>query len=451
MMTNDVFDATAVKMHSLLLDLPLELLFQVLEHTDPDTFSMVLLTCKELRNRILKSKALLRRQLSHLPGWCNIANDEWWTSNATADDYLKVFTATSRDVLATNAAVMCDIATWTTDIQRNSKNSIIKPCADGASCTEPHLIFAIASTHDGKICIYNIVLGEVSLAHFIDPPVCENGTIPIVCGMAFRDRSDPDSGCLYDLVVLYRMGPHKYTGKRSDRGHDDMRVILYKFREGVINPTIRALVNFKSLRLYRSSISISISPEGSTIVIPPCSLLSSCIIIQRRVPSLYEPEARSTPRRDVSEDEASGTREMYESDASIYEHDYSAVTWRYHQPCWLDLLPAMPICPPLSLTVVKWYSEEQFSVHSIRNPTRGVKIYKSSSTWMRMPMHYPPIAEEDGIFNRIAIGTILDDRHDCDVGIDDKDGEGGDDSDGYCLNTVGNLFLTQSSRLGPYY
>jgi hypothetical protein len=205
-------------MRSLLLDLPPELVLQVLWYLESEAFSAILVTCKALRRRALDSSALMRQQLSILPGF------EDYSSEETTATLVRRFNARARLHLKNASAVLTDTEVWAPLFPRDSTNCVLTRCGKCSRRCD-HLVLATGSD-DGKVCIYHISSRGVSLEHVVNPTPCSDGQRPKIVKLSFRHGLLGDwPGCTKDLAVLY---DYKIDGASLD----DFRLCVYRFDAG---------------------------------------------------------------------------------------------------------------------------------------------------------------------------------------------------------------------------
>ncbi|KAF2190922.1 hypothetical protein K469DRAFT_719881 [Zopfia rhizophila CBS 207.26] len=107
----------------LLLDLPAELVRQVLHSLDPESFYMCLQTSKLFRAHAINSSSLLRDQLARVPGQRSIEID----TSTDADALVKVFSKRAAQHLLHGGSWLADLRVWRPTSRVDWKKCTIVP------------------------------------------------------------------------------------------------------------------------------------------------------------------------------------------------------------------------------------------------------------------------------------------------------------------------------------
>ncbi|KAL1389656.1 hypothetical protein HDK64DRAFT_96201 [Phyllosticta capitalensis] len=185
--------------HTMLLQLPAELILGILSFLDPTSFYQCLLVCKTLVSHVRGSKKLLKQQIASVPGSHGYAFKKFLRI-ASASELLTVFAQRSKSHLLHGRADVTQFKLASPKYKLGAFASCM--------CDNSHMFMAVVNAESGAIGVHHVGLeGIPSLKCILAPQTLGlAGTEEIkfkVLKCAFPFDSINREGCLDRLAVLY--------------------------------------------------------------------------------------------------------------------------------------------------------------------------------------------------------------------------------------------------------
>ncbi|KAF2803737.1 uncharacterized protein BDZ99DRAFT_526214 [Mytilinidion resinicola] len=203
----------------MLLDLPPELLRQILHTLDAESFYVCLVTCKTFRGHALNSKALLKDQLRRIPG----LQDSVSGSHQDAASLVTLFSRRATRHLHSGAAFLSDVHSYLPTVKTDWKNStLVSYSGEGGH----DLMLANVCADTGVVRIYKIIEAIPMLSHVIDPYGLSLGQGSTFawsdCEVVKLAVCEPDLTCskgdfVNTIAILYRS--KRSNPARKAKGH----------------------------------------------------------------------------------------------------------------------------------------------------------------------------------------------------------------------------------------
>lgn len=183
----------------MLLDLPAELLLEIIQALDPGSFTQVLRVCKLLRN-IAIGATPLQDQLNKVPGITDalLGKDVY--------KLYKTFRIRSQATLLHGIDAVADFKRFTLPVSEQLKYGAFMNC----SCKTDHLLMAAVHTSNASVGVYSIKSSFPILKCILSPTVLELGPEEDiefeVVKTAFYDPHErmATCQCIDRLAILYR-------------------------------------------------------------------------------------------------------------------------------------------------------------------------------------------------------------------------------------------------------
>lgn len=388
----------------MLLDLPHELLLEIIHFLDPGSFSQFIRVCKTLQSIALGSTPL-HNQLGKVPG----INDR--LVGKDVNKLYKIFKRRSSRNLLHGIDALADVARFTLPDSERLKYGVFMNC----SCKTDHLLLAVVRPADASVGVYSIKSQFPILKCVLSPAALDLGPEEDfefeVVKTAFYDPHERSTTCqcVDKLAVLYRyhlkgggQGPFVEAAYRQSK--ELMKLVTWSFTDA-FDATIEEVRDINRSLEPRA---MAMADDGSAIIcydINPFARKGSgeswqVEWVQRRPNRFYDP----------------------------FPH-----TKLYDTSCAASDAPA-----PNEITIIK--RRVWLFTPGIPTPQWEMDDYSLASSIHMSPA---PFSMTSRPFNASSFGFPLAEHHK--HGLVDPAG------DDYCLNSVLQLHvLTEGSTPGAY-
>ncbi|KAF2473034.1 uncharacterized protein BDR25DRAFT_392369 [Lindgomyces ingoldianus] len=255
-----------------LLELPAELLREILHTLDPESFYMCLLTSKLFRSHALNSTSLLLDHLDRIPG----PRNPRLRQNNNAEALMKVFGKRAAQHLTNGVSWMADTYVWRTSRRADRRASkITSSMADeeGSSLENAFvndLGFLEVLSDEATINIYSLepnkakehrpVLTHVISSHCLPEYFPVPGNLPVqyeIIKVAVFDA-------IYEVDTLPRVAVlYRAFWKDSPYTSDWMKVIVFRLDDD-FGPMV---ADTFEVRAHSQPIAMAVSGEGSPVIV----------------------------------------------------------------------------------------------------------------------------------------------------------------------------------------
>ncbi|OJD39963.1 f-box domain cyclin-like protein [Diplodia corticola] len=215
----------------MLLDLPNELLLEVIYGLDPGSFSQIMRVCKALRSAALGTLPL-KHQLEKVPG----ITDRLCGSGAKK--LHKIFKRRTVKNLMHGVEALADVSRFALPASESLKHGLFMNC----SCKTDHLLMATVHTKDASVGIHSIKSQFPILKCILSPTALDLGPQEDiqyeVVKMAFYDSHDRSTRCqcVDRLAVLYRYrligdGRGPFVEAAAKRSKEILKLVTWIFTD----------------------------------------------------------------------------------------------------------------------------------------------------------------------------------------------------------------------------